>query len=551
MKKFSYILISIVMASTALVSCGDLLDVDSKRLTTDQEYGLNTPSDSIYSMFGLFTQLQKLADSYVLLGELRGDLLDITDNSSAELREISNLEISKTNSYANIKNYYAVVNNCNYILNHLDTNVVSQGSKLKLRQFAAVKAIRAWTYMQVALNFKTAKYYTDPILTVADAEKTYPEYEISELVDILIADLEPVKAADLPNLGYIDSYNTSFSMFPVRFVLGDLYLWKASLTNNKVYYEKAATEYRELMYKNRIVINKDNTSYWVAVNNTISSNAYVNWINAFSLNSGEVITTLASPTEYGQRFELDSLNMQQKIVPSLLSLKNWEKQTYYLNEASNAQGDLRKYGSLWWKSTYTSNSDATEYTEEETRNLYIILKYLLYKQNVIVYRSSLLYLRYAEAVNRLGKPNLAFAVMKYGLNATNMINTKIVPAKEKESPLPTYMSFSDSRFNNNVGVRMRGLGNVDKDTTFFALKRQNSQVDSILYVENLIEQELVLETAYEGNRFHDLMRIALRRIQTNEGTSAYLADKVAEKHSTNKEAIRTKLLTIDNWYIQK
>ena len=134
MKKFSYILISIVMASTALVSCGDLLDVDSKRLTTDQEYGLNTPSDSIYSMFGLFTQLQKLADSYVLLGELRGDLLDITDYSSAELREINNLEISKTNSYANIKNYYAVVNNCNYILNHLDTGKQTQAASVCSRK---------------------------------------------------------------------------------------------------------------------------------------------------------------------------------------------------------------------------------------------------------------------------------------------------------------------------------------------------------------------------------------------------------------------------------
>ena len=31
---------------------------------------------------------------------------------------------------------------------------------------------------------------------------------------------------------------------------------------------------------------------------------------------------------------------------------------------------------------------------------------------------SLLYLRYAEAVNRLGFPNLAFAVMKTGLKST-------------------------------------------------------------------------------------------------------------------------------------
>jgi hypothetical protein len=45
-----------------------------------------------------------------------------------------------------------------------------------------------------------------------------------------------------------------------------------------------------------------------------------------------------------------------------------------------------------------------------------------------IYRSALLYLRYAEAVNRAGKPSLAFAVLKYGLNATNMANpTRISP----------------------------------------------------------------------------------------------------------------------------
>ncbi|HRG04295.1 MAG TPA: RagB/SusD family nutrient uptake outer membrane protein, partial [Paludibacteraceae bacterium] len=70
--------------------------------------------------------------------------------------------------------------------------------------------------------------------------------------------------------------------------------------------------------------------------------------------------------------------------------------------------------------------------------------------------------------------------------------------------------------------------------------------DSIEFVEDKIQQELALETAFEGNRFQDLMRFAIRR-----NDNAYLADKVASKHTANKEAIRNKLMTRENWYIRK
>ena len=546
--KISSVITCFLVASMVLVSCNDLLSVDSKRLTTDTQYDLNAPGDSVYSMFGVLSRLQKLADSYVLLGELRAELLNVTATSDTYLREINDFNISSDNIYVNIKDYYAVINNCNYIIQKLDTGVVDKGQKLKLREYATVKAIRAWTYMQVALNFKTAKYYDKPILTVADAEKIVPEYTIEQLANILIDDLKPLKDVSYPNLGSIDSYNTSMSYFPVNFVLGDLYLWRGSLTGNTSDYESAATAYHQLMYDNHIVIDKANTSYWVPVNNTISNDAYINWLNAFSLSTNEVITTITCPTDYGQNFYLDSLNNQSKIAPSSISISNWMKQTYYLNEDSNSQGDLRMYGSIWFKEFSTKPISNNSYTVENGYNFYIY-KYKLYKQNVIVYRSSLLYLRYAEAVNRLHKPKLAFAVLKYGLNSTNLFNEKIVPAKEKTTPLQTYMSFTDSRFINNVGIRMRGLGNIDKDTTFYTIPKMAGMTDSVLYVEDMIQQELSLETAYEGNRFQDLMRITLRRIQNGEGTEAYLANKVAEKHTDNKEAIRTKLLNSNNWYI--
>jgi len=550
MKIFCKIIVVSCLVSLTMMSCNDFLSPDSKKLTTDSQYGLKTPADSIFSMFGIFSQLQKLGDSYVLLGELRGDLMDVTPTSDVSLREINNFDISSANIYVNIKNYYAVINNCNYILHNLDTSVVDKGQKFKLREYAAVKAIRAWTFMQIAINFKTTKYYENPIITLADAVKTYPEYNLLELANVLIPDLEPLKDVPTPNLGYIDTYNSSYSYFPIRFILGDLYLWKGAYENSQADYENAANNYRDLMYQNRIVINKNFSSYWVPVNNAISTSYYVNWLNAFTFNSGEVMTTIMCPTQYGQTFYLDSLNNQSKFVPSAIALSNWDNQTYYLNEASNAQGDLRKYGSIWYKSVSTVPTAGNSYAGTSGTVTYVY-KYKLYEQNVIVYRSSLLYLRYAEAVNRLNKPRLAFAVLKYGLNSTNMFNSKIIPASEKETPSPSYMNFSDSRFNNNAGIRMRGLGNMDQDTTFYTFRKQFAMKDSVLYVEDLIQKELALETAFEGNRFQDLMRLTLRRMHNGEGNESYLADKIAAKHVGNEAAIKSFLMSSDNWYIKK
>jgi len=166
---------------------------------------------------------------------------------------------------------------------------------------------------------------------------------------------------------------------------------------------------------------------------------------------------------------------------------------------------------------------------------------------VSIYRNALLYLRYAEAVNRLQKPNLAMAVLKHGLKRTTLMNRTIIPEEEAPDPLPSYMDFNAPIFDYNIGIHARGLGQTDRDTTFFIIGYHPTLQDSILYVEDLILQELALETAFEGNRFHDLMRFAIRR-----NDNAYLADKVAEKYTNpaTKVAIRTKLRERGNWYVK-
>ena len=167
---------------------------------------------------------------------------------------------------------------------------------------------------------------------------------------------------------------------------------------------------------------------------------------------------------------------------------------------------------------------------------------------IMIYRVGLLYLRYAEAVNRAGKPNMAFATLKHGLSAATLSNREYIPFNEVDSVnVPAYLDFRDRRYDNNIGIRMRGLGNVNIDTTYYIIPSLATLQDSILYVEDKIQEELALETAFEGNRFQDLMRFATRR-----NDNAYLADKVAAKHAAgNREAIRTKLMNRENWFINK
>jgi starch-binding outer membrane protein, SusD/RagB family len=557
MKKFNKSILYLLLSGFLFAGCNSLLDVDSDRIVFEDQYNFKGANDTLYSMSAILGQVQKLANGYVLLGELRGDLMDAGSTSSAHLREINDFAISATNPYVNpTKDYYAIINNCNYVIHNIDTSIVKGGIKVLQKEYAAAKGIRAWTYMQLALNYGNAIYYEKPIMSIADAEavQAQPAISFNELAPLLIADLSPWKDTDLPNFGSIYSLESRQCFFPIRFLLGDLYLWLGQ-------YENAANEYHDLMYNGYKRINNYKTMFTVAGSpKKVFTGSLTFWNGGWdwllTSNSQETMTYLAATNQYGRKFELDSLCYNHAVAPSSVAINNWNSQIYIDSIGRDTIGDLRRIGSLsqtrkgYWASKIPFTTD------------HYIMKYALLNpldstknedKRIILYRNSLLYLRYAEAVNRLGKPNLAFAVLKYGLNSTTMAINKYVPLSEK-MPLPNYMDFRDIRFTSNIGIRMRGCGNVNIDTTYFripnyALKAGPKNIprqDSIEFVEDAIQKELALETAFEGNRFHDLMRIAIRR-----NDPAYLADLVAAKHTGNKSVIREKLMNKDNWYLKK
>lgn len=547
MKIISKIIISLIVTGFIFTSCNDMLDVDYDNILLEEDYYMGSPNDTIYSMMGILKELEKLGDRYVILGELRGDLLEITENASADLKEIYDFSVSTDNPYSNVKDYYAVINRCNYLIHNIDTAIVSRGEKVMYKEFAAAKAIRAWTYLQLVLNHGVAKYYDTPLTSIQEAQKAFPEYKLEELLPELIADLEPWQDVPLPgrlSLGD-DIVNSRFLMFPIRFVLGDLYLYNGD-------YVKSAQAYYDLMYKQEYLSTNRFNIEW-SVTNSQFVNTYDYWTPMFFLQSGydEIITQIAGSSEYGKISKLDSLfYLRAEMTPSKIAMANWKAQTYYHSRNVFIDGDLRGEDASY--SSFVRMGSQSETSLAIPVSLKQIYMFTEKAWGVGVYRIATLYLRYAEAVNRAGKPNLAFAVLKNGLTASTLANDSIVPVKEKSPILPSYMDFTPSKFNvyqntseedtKVVGIHARGCGNIQQANNF-RIPSLPTLADSILYVEDKIMEEMALETAFEGNRFHDLIRVAKRR-----NSPEYLAEKAAQKYS-NSSVMETLLKDEASWYL--
>ena len=69
--------------------CQDFFEQESDHIIFADGDHLNNPTDTVYSMMGILQKMQAIADRSVLLGEVRGDLVDVNEYTSADLRNIA------------------------------------------------------------------------------------------------------------------------------------------------------------------------------------------------------------------------------------------------------------------------------------------------------------------------------------------------------------------------------------------------------------------------------------------------------------------------------
>lgn len=562
MKKILRYCLYVCCTGWLCASCCDFFETDSDAVlkTDGQRYQDETTARS--GLFGLLQGLQTIGDNYVIMGELRGDLMDVTENSSQELRDISNFNVDAENSYLKEQEYYALINNCNYYIHRLDTTITRREAadsypvKVLRPYMAQAKTIRAWCYLQLCLDYGQVKYADEAFLDVSRPVETHT-LDLDGLLPVLIRDLEevlpwmvsddtPLTAgwsqgnADPGFAGSVtyDGYAANQLMLPVRFVLGELYLWNRDFL-------KAAQTYYDLIYLNRLSVNSYANSY----NESTLLPSGLGWTGQFSgFSYTDILTAIPFTDEYAD----NSSGLQRMfsesyvLAPSAALVSLFNEQAYTINTRP-VTGDLRgAYG------TY-ENVEETVAGSDVERPYVDKYNYMLANENAYVSlcRTALVYLRYAEAINRLGKPKLAFyGVLKYGLNQNTyeIYNDLLRDELTGEPWLDFGVTASGGAgiFDANTGLHGRGCGqqNLQLDPTF-TIEGCATAEDSLLFVEDRLVTEYALETALEGNRFHDLMRIARYR-----NDPAYLAEKVAAKFAVGeREAVRARLADRQNWYL--
>jgi hypothetical protein len=578
----------------SLYSCKKILDIEPTSVLTGEQTYRNV-FDADAAVLGVYGKFMQLAKPYVLLNELRADLMSPTTNADLYLQQLSNHTVAVDNPYVNPTPFYDVILNCNDVMMNFDKMLAEK--KLKTdeynQRYSDVAAIRTWVYLQLGIHFsKDAQgtvgipYITNPLASIADVknESNYPYLPFRQLLAELIKTMEALPTKELYTtnttlITTVDQYRTNKFFIHKKILLGDLHLWNA--TYDPASYTKAATSYRDVIstYDNDGNGNTQKNYYHLVGNfdpNTSTNSlavAYTRYrdsdinsmygsntegwrsmfargkINYDALFDWEWVWVLPFSSNFAPKnpfIELFSpLGGRYDVKPSQQAMDAWNSEVQFNGFPFDARGRL----------TYKFIGGQP-----------VIMKFLYYYMdgNTFIpslnsngrsgewwlYRAASLWQHFGEAANRDGHPKLAYAVVNQGIrsayspnpvpgNVTNVMNTLHLP----------YPYNFDARTGDNPQFRavyrdmngLRGRANLPSRS----LTATNVQ-DSISQLETQLVDEGGLELAYEGQRWSDLLRASIRR-----NDPAFIADKVYNKliksgiSSGAASAARAKLMAKD------
>ena len=234
----SYNIKSILLAGVAcltLASCGDFLEIEPKNFVSEDNFW-NEKTDIDQMVTGTYTKMQNSAfiQRLIMWGETRSDNIQDGLNCSGQLDIYRTLQeqLLSTNQFADWTCFYAVINQCNIIIERapeVSEKAPAYTHSDVLATQAEMSFLRDLCYFYLVRAFKDVPYYTHALQSDEDVQPIGAT-DGNVIVRNLIADLESVvgnalKAYPKDNNERYNSNCNRVTQNAIYALLADLCLW--------------------------------------------------------------------------------------------------------------------------------------------------------------------------------------------------------------------------------------------------------------------------------------------------------------------------------------
>lgn len=509
MKKY----IGLFFAGLMMSSCVDTIIVPYDK-TVEEDYW-QSKSDVSQMVNGTYQKMLSTAfiQRLITWGSFRSDeltmpsALNVTNAVTTGLSQLGSGNIETTNTFSDWSSLYAVINNCNVVLEKAG-NVMANDPNYTEGDYKAdcsqMLALRSLCYFYLVRAFRDVPYSTTAFM-MSSQVMDLPQVAPSTVIDNCIKDLEEALPNALSATAFTDWRNKGYmNRDGICALLADIYLWRASVYHSDADYQKCV-DYCDQVIASKKAQNMSQDKGDAALAGYPLSEGRRAFNNLFvGKNDDEAIFELQfdgnSNSNEGicQCFNMYAKNKTPGYMEATTIYGNASTSNVYTNKYDyrriNNRYDLPTGSSAdsYGVRKFVANNQTEMKTDPSGAGFeYTKREYDKYDQDFIIYRLTDVMLMKAEALAQLAPADAS----------------EDASEEEKADVKSRQESYLHDAFRLVQVVNNRSLYNYQDSLTWAKTTQTKAGM------EELVMQERQRELAFEGKRWFDLLRYNYRHIQ--------------------------------------